>query len=36
MVWLSIHRTLTEADLEAAGHNEKITKDRPWNRHDAT
>jgi hypothetical protein len=35
MVWLSIHRTLGEADMEAR-HNQEITKDRPWNRHDAT
>lgn len=33
MVWLSIHRTLTEADMEAARHNEEHIKSRPWNRH---
>src|SRR5689334_8213525 len=32
VVWTSIHRTLTEADIEAAQADEDAVKQRPWNR----
>jgi hypothetical protein len=33
VAWSSIHRELTEADVEAARTDEEAVKDRPWNRH---
>lgn len=32
VVWTGIHRTLTEADVEAARSDQDSVKDRPWNR----
>jgi hypothetical protein len=33
VVWSSIHRELTEADVEAARADEEAIKDRPWNKY---
>jgi hypothetical protein len=33
VVWSSIHRELTEADVEAARTDQEAVKDRPWNRY---
>lgn len=33
VIWGSIHRELTEADVEAARADEEAVKQRPWNRH---
>jgi hypothetical protein len=33
VVWSAIHRTLTEADVDAAFRHEETLKDRPWNKY---